>query len=538
MKDFSMVAEELKQLKKMLDMGILTEAEFQLAKEKILSKARTSPVVQRPEVMGVSGSFPKKKSKGKAIGTGFLTVAVAGGLVVLGAKTGALDMSKLVKKDFGLQMNSEKDKVAYWTAQYSEVLNQYRDAMRNDFYKDDYKSNYASRGEFVNRLLLANANLTSYGTDEVRNSKVLYAFHDIDGNGVPELFVGIGDDTESYPGLGSRVPGLSGFTLKDGNVNVLFEQETDEVYISESGLMKIEEVNGRLGLNITTYARLAPDGGVEVQDRMAYKSEGSNLIGEELDREVSDSEFFEISHQYEKEFGGDWAEGCIALDWNELSFIELRPVGDTAYWEAQYEEVLDFYKNFMVLSDSFQQGYSISGRQISSPLMSAGKPKDHIFYAFHDIDGNGIPELFLNVGSKKSELNTSGYVAFTLEADGFSKAFEVENSFSSNDFYVFKNGVILEEYKNDAPIDGHASYGAYSYEHIERHRFYQVSDEGFELLDEVLQIKQPDGKTLYITDGYDEPEEYERIMKGYQEKFGNSLRKNVIKLDWKQLPID
>jgi len=94
MADFSMVAEELKQLKGLFDKGLLSEAEFQIAKEQILSNAGKSSVVQRPEVTEVSGGFPRKKGKGKVVGAGILSVAVVGGLTVLGAKSGVLDLGK------------------------------------------------------------------------------------------------------------------------------------------------------------------------------------------------------------------------------------------------------------------------------------------------------------------------------------------------------------------------------------------------------------------------------------------------------------
>lgn len=71
MKDYSAIAEELKQLKKLLDLGILTEVEYQERKAKILNGSRDEKITELPV-------RKHKKKKGWLLGVlGAIAVAVA-----------------------------------------------------------------------------------------------------------------------------------------------------------------------------------------------------------------------------------------------------------------------------------------------------------------------------------------------------------------------------------------------------------------------------------------------------------------------------
>lgn len=92
------LVEALAQLKALYDADVLTEMEYRMEREKLLNGTASEPVA--PQIPYATPTLPpKKKGRGKAIGTGVLAVAVAGGLTAWGVHSGVVDFSKIGKKD-------------------------------------------------------------------------------------------------------------------------------------------------------------------------------------------------------------------------------------------------------------------------------------------------------------------------------------------------------------------------------------------------------------------------------------------------------
>ena len=163
---------------------------------------------------------------------------------------------------------------------YQMMLEQYRDACAVDH--DDWMNNSPSYGEQY-AAISANSDTMLYYHLAGGATKLFYAYNDIDGNGVEELFIGMGSDVnQAY---------VADMYVFDGNsasrVNLItFEILADGTVIETDPAAAVVSVR-----------RLAADG---------YTLENTSAAGLEVGSAITDWSF--------ADFGGK-----MLFNWNDLS---------------------------------------------------------------------------------------------------------------------------------------------------------------------------------------------------------------------------
>lgn len=196
---------------------------------------------------------------------------------------------------------------------YSAVLEQYQDALAHDFYSGKLDE-LAMEDTYLNfELLQAAASYQAQGIPY----RVYYAFHDLDGNGTPELLLG---GMNEFKGQSENtLPELYGVYAHDGEKPVVlaFAGGRTQLNLYQNGAF-ILHGSGGAGHYCYTFCKIAPNGyGQAVVDEVYvhYLDENTAPVySHDIDRK--DAMFareFEVLLQSYNDLGSP------ALDWMPLA---------------------------------------------------------------------------------------------------------------------------------------------------------------------------------------------------------------------------
>ena len=167
--------------------------------------------------------------------------------------------------------------------------------------------------------------------------------------------------------------------------------------------------------------------------------------------------------------------GCEAIE---------APAGDTAVYDqvlAQYSDMVqhDFYLGLLG-SDDYDSSF---GADIGLEIRAH---KQNLYYAFYDIDGNGVMELVI-AGDERS-LSNSAFAPWNYDLYGYNGSQvvslfpEMEFGYRTN-FALYENGVIEVFYSGSAAESGTD--------------FYKLGDDGItpQLVDSLATVAHLEGET-------------------------------------------
>ena len=199
---------------------------------------------------------------------------------------------------------------------YNDIMNQYIDAVDKEFPPQErvnYKreERWSLLGDEVDMYLIINAHaFESY--------KVYYALYDVDGNGIPELFIG-------GPWGRNTPPVIYDFFTFDGKQAISPFREAGYVGIQfgyrvnlsfySNGIFEVDWSNGAMNYGVDFY-RLSPDGyNVYPVESVSVKVPYDLIIGfyhdAESEDEISEKEYNAILQKY-------MAVGEADLNWSEI----------------------------------------------------------------------------------------------------------------------------------------------------------------------------------------------------------------------------
>ena len=199
---------------------------------------------------------------------------------------------------------------------YNDIMNQYIDAVDKEFPPQErvnYKreERWSLLGDEVDIYLIINAHaFESY--------KVYYALYDVDGNGIPELFIG-------GPWGRNTPPVIYDFFTFDGKQAISPFREAGYVerqfgyrvnlYFYSNGIFEVDWSNGAMNYGVDFY-RLSPDGynvyPVEsVSVKVPYDLITRFYHDAESEDEISEKEYNAILQKY-------MAVGEADLNWSEI----------------------------------------------------------------------------------------------------------------------------------------------------------------------------------------------------------------------------
>ncbi len=199
---------------------------------------------------------------------------------------------------------------------YNDIMNQYIDAVDKEFPPQErvnYKreERWSLLGDEVDMYLIINAH-------EFESYKVYYALYDVDGNGIPELFIG-------GPWGRNTPPVIYDFFTFDGKQAISPFREAGYVGIQfgyrvnlsfySNGIFEVDWSNGAANYGVDFY-RLSPDGynvyPVEsVSVKVPYDLITRFYHDAESEDEISEKEYNAILQKY-------MAVGEADLNWSEI----------------------------------------------------------------------------------------------------------------------------------------------------------------------------------------------------------------------------
>lgn len=358
---------------------------------------------------------------------------------------------------------------------YEEIINQYIDAVKNNYYFDVrrtdeelFRKKFGS--DFNQKLLL---NLWARGSD-VYDFQVFYGLKDVDRNGIPELFIGSSNGIHSmifyniYTFDGTKAINPFDEIFKDSDFGY-----RDYLYLYSGGILAEYWVNSGSNSGWSFY-QFKDDGvNIELLDVIShdYNYEGefcffqhrdwlSEFYKKDFEGKIRIS-YKEYAQIYDKYTGGGedkifWNKICdmeeVHMEEAQLkeklegdidytmdiltkeSHEELRQINLKAYYEKKdkiknaYEELIDTYteaiKNhfYQELKERDMKSYEIRlGPYLSRQVMedSALYKEDcydyRVYCSIKDIDENGIPELFIGVSNGIDGLYYCDMVTFNGE---------------------------------------------------------------------------------------------------------------------------
>ncbi|MCL2150673.1 MAG: hypothetical protein FWH50_00390 [Coriobacteriia bacterium] len=130
------------------------------------------------------------------------------------------------------------------------------------------------------------------------NTRLRYAFVDLDKDGSPELLIGVGDADSSYVELHAI------YALRDGQPRFVYQNESRShfrVQVDSNGGYVLELSNGRMGYAQETFFRLGEDGWLFTVDKLLTKGEiveDSHIVGYRRFRVVGDAELSITEAEY------------------------------------------------------------------------------------------------------------------------------------------------------------------------------------------------------------------------------------------------
>ena len=212
-----------------------------------------------------------------------------------------------------------------WTAQYSDVLSQYKRIVEDNFYLHEKEIPYDSFGEDVNLLIIEN--LRGLFLPNSFEYNIYYALYDINNDGIFELIIGAGND--------DNIIQFDIFTIKYETVTNIFQNIYNFSFGGNSTFTIHTEsiiavnMHESTECNILEFFRFSPDGNVvflegliaDVEYNEAarsrverYGKSSGNKAGETRKKytRISREEYDNIIRKY---IQGDYIENEVSLEW-------------------------------------------------------------------------------------------------------------------------------------------------------------------------------------------------------------------------------
>lgn len=182
---------------------------------------------------------------------------------------------------------------------YAEVLEQYIAAINDADLADMSDTEIEAAYEYVYKV----ADFLE------KNSKIYYAFCDIDGNGVDEMLLKFVGNEAAVQCIfhydGNMYSGMSGDSV-----------DQSDIYVYTDGTIIL--FSGGIGFGLLDYYRYNNSGKLEHLARYSYATDTSKTYADEYGQEITEAEFYTLTKGIAKE--------RIFVEWNELDYtIEKKP---------------------------------------------------------------------------------------------------------------------------------------------------------------------------------------------------------------------
>ncbi len=460
---------------------------------------------------------------------------------------------------------------------YGEIINQYIDAVKNNFYLDtriiDEGLFRKKFGSDVNQSLIMD--LWALNSNPY-HFQMFYGLKDVDHNGIPELFIGSSNGIHSmnfydmYTFDGTKAINPFDEIFEDSDFGY-----RDYLYLYSDGILAELWVNsGRHsgwsfyrfkdnGVNVELLDVISKysddEGKIRYYHHMDWLSEFHKNVFEDSVR-ITQKEYSQI---YDKYIGGGedkifWNKICEMEDVNleeqaELkekleqdidymmdiltkdSHEEIRQINLKAYYEKKdkiknaYEEVVDVYTEaiqnhfYQELKERDMKSYKmqlesyLSRQVMEDSALYKEKCYDYrIYCAIEDIDENGIPELLIGVSNGIDGIYFCDMVTFNGE--------KIIKLFDESDYvYGKKRELFLSS-------DGIFGFWLDEGEKGLKTEFYKLSSDGWHVeFIESLSYKVDDdsGQKVYYRNKNGEYQIshklYSLILKEYQIRSGSDI---------------
>jgi hypothetical protein len=289
-----------------------------------------------------------------------------------------------------------------WESAYSEIIQAYTYGFATDYEGYEYEN-----PEIIEQVGAQNILHPLLST--ANKYKVVYAFYDIDNNGIKELMLGLKDAAH-----GKDYLAISSIWTIDKRPIRLIEMYTTTSYgfkISNEGY--IMRVGGSATTNFTLYqidegSMLNEKIFIEERDGGGYQFSDSIANRSEMAR-MTQADF----------------EQYVFMDDNSFDWRDIASYSDTREMETLYADILKAYAEGI--------GGKIDGDIINMPLPSLDPRTMCPKYAFYDLDEDGTKELI--IGSQEgleTERNT-----WMIEVQDDSPR---QGYYSVWDVWTFENG--------------------------------------------------------------------------------------------------
>ncbi|MCL2804220.1 MAG: hypothetical protein FWD29_09790, partial [Micrococcales bacterium] len=195
---------------------------------------------------------------------------------------------------------------------YEEVFSQYRIAIANDFYRDDFD------GDHVTGTFLAGELLMASGYDDPSEFCVYFAYFDIDDNGVPELLIGA-----ENPGLQGLIVKYDLFSWADGEVyrplGDDYLGDRTHFTIHDGGVIAVSASGGWQTHGWSFYT-ISEDGRSSVLLDYVHEEGTEHSRGLDWEEVISEEEFLAIVRNHTGQDPWELTDD-FTFDWTELTAV-------------------------------------------------------------------------------------------------------------------------------------------------------------------------------------------------------------------------
>lgn len=403
------------------------EPDLAILKQVCESGAQAVSTQGHAGAMAVSGAKGAAKGAAAGAGKGIAAKVIAGIVVtaVVGAGTvaglkyfdhkkeekAAVSQQKEVKKETKKEEPKAEKKEPTIEEIYQPIIDEYASALRQAIdtskmpvYNEAYPNvNSGTLRWSYNYYMSDGGNEGATG--------LYYVYHDVDGNGTKELVIERG-----ATGMMKEVADL--YTIEEGKPKKLFDVQDDEtsLFIYSDGTMEARVFNG----------------------------EAMESFGYEFSEDGTELQEYAIEDPQEKTpFEGGKREVISIKD------AETTDTGDAA---SLYNPIINEYKASLKATEYDEEKYP-NVNTVMWNLQSEGKAD--LLYAYHDVDGNGMPELLVGYGSGETK-NIAAIYGKGKEAYQVATLLEIQNGYTRCDIYP--DGKIKMEYYDAGMLNGIETY--------------------------------------------------------------------------------
>ena len=293
-----------------------------------------------------------------------------------------------------------------------DVPNAYAAGEAYQTIRDEYLAalNVGDEGYFNHLEQFPNTDPEAMRLHYMYQENVYHAYYDLDHNGTEELLIGFGQNDHIRLADVFAYDGTSAVRVLDEHVF----GERARLTLRQDGTIYLQASGSAATGNVTLWQ--LDDSGCKAEEIFEYfydyqmvEQEQYRLIGGTIDDMISEAEFNEIMEEHKEKQD---------IPWRYLDTDEMIPVQKMDAMSA-YEAILADYRNacavesstWMSNSESYNMTYGHLGTEtLFYHHMGGGSSK--LFYAYHDVDGNGTDELFIGSGQNAEDAYVSTMFAF------------------------------------------------------------------------------------------------------------------------------